>query len=51
MNMSLGCYGCRRSTDIENDEMIAGIPYKNLEKIIEALEKISEGPMQKARQK
>jgi uncharacterized protein (DUF169 family) len=51
MNMSLGCYGCRRSTDIENDEMIAGIPYKNLEKIIEALEKISDGPMQKARQK
>jgi uncharacterized protein (DUF169 family) len=51
MNMSLGCYGCRRSTDIENDEMIAGIPYNNLEKIIEALEKISDGPMQKARQK
>ena len=51
MNMSLGCYGCRRSTDIENDEMIAGIPYKNLEKMIEALEKISDGPMQKARQK
>ncbi|WMW24598.1 DUF169 domain-containing protein [Methanolobus sediminis] len=51
MNMSLGCYGCRRSTDIQNDEMIAGIPYKNLEKMIEALEKISDGPMQKARQK
>jgi uncharacterized protein (DUF169 family) len=51
MNMSLGCYGCRRATDIRNDEMIAGIPYRNLEKMIEALEKISEGPMQKARQK
>jgi Uncharacterized protein conserved in archaea len=51
MNMSLGCFGCRRSTDIRNEEMIAGIPYKNLEKIIEALEKIHEGPMQKARKK
>ncbi|SFM18266.1 DUF169 domain-containing protein [Methanolobus profundi] len=51
MNMSLGCYGCRRSTDIKNEEMIAGIPYKNLEIMIEALEKIHEGPMQKARQK
>lgn len=51
MNMSLGCYGCRRSTDIGNDEMIAGIPYENLEKMIESLEKIHEGPMQKARAK
>ncbi len=51
MNMSLGCFGCRRSTDIRNEEMIAGIPYKNLEIMIEALEKIHDGPMQKARQK
>ncbi|WP_370571713.1 DUF169 domain-containing protein [Methanomethylovorans sp.] len=51
MNMSLGCFGCRRSTDIKNDEMIAGIPYVNLEKMVEALEKIHEGPMQKARKK
>ncbi|WP_292467650.1 DUF169 domain-containing protein [Methanolobus sp.] len=51
MNMSLGCFGCRRATDIKNDEMVAGIPYKNLEKMIEALEKIHEGPMQKARLK
>ncbi|MEZ5336342.1 MAG: DUF169 domain-containing protein [Methanolobus sp.] len=51
MNISLGCYGCRRATDIENDEMIAGIPYNNLEKIIESLERIHDGPMQKARKK
>lgn len=51
MNMSLGCYGCRRSTDIRNDEMITGIPYENLEKMIESLERIHGGPMQKARQK
>ncbi|WP_407355944.1 DUF169 domain-containing protein [Methanolobus sp. WCC5] len=51
MNMSLGCFGCRRATDIKNEEMIAGIPYDNLGKMIEALEKIHQGPMQKARQK
>ncbi|WP_342305632.1 DUF169 domain-containing protein [Methanolobus sp. ZRKC5] len=51
MNMSLGCYGCRRSTDIGKDEMIAGIPYGNLEKMIESLDKIHDGPMQKARPK
>lgn len=51
MNMSLGCFGCRRATDIKNDEMIAGIPYDDLEKMLDALEKIHGGPMQKARQK
>ncbi|MBP1908749.1 DUF169 domain-containing protein [Methanolobus bombayensis] len=51
MNMSLGCYGCRRATDIENDEMIAGIPYQNLERMIDSLEKINDGPMEKARKK
>jgi uncharacterized protein (DUF169 family) len=51
MNMSLGCFGCRKSTDIKNEEMMAGIPYANLEKIVEALEIIHEGPMQKARKR
>lgn len=51
MNMSLGCFGCRRSTDIRNEEMIAGIPYSNLGKMLEALGKIYEGPMKKARSK
>lgn len=51
MNMSLGCFGCRKATDIENSEMIAGIPFKNMEKMLEALEKIHDGPMEKARKK
>lgn len=51
MNMSLGCFGCRKATDIKNEEMIAGIPYINLEKMIEGIEKIHEGPMNKARNK
>lgn len=51
INVSLGCYGCRRSTDIEKDEMIVGIPFNKIEEIIRALEKIHDGPMQKARPK
>jgi uncharacterized protein (DUF169 family) len=51
MNMSLGCFGCRKATDIENSEMIAGIPFKNMGKMLEALEKIHDGPMEKARKK
>ena len=44
-------FGCRRTTDIRNDEMIAGIPYANMEKMLEALEKLYAGPMQKVRAK
>ncbi|WP_406659910.1 DUF169 domain-containing protein [Methanolobus sp. ZRKC3] len=51
MNMSLGCFGCRKATDIKNEEMIAGIPFENMEKMIAALEKIHGGPMEKARKK
>ncbi len=51
MNMSLGCFGCRKATDIENSEMIAGIPFENMGKMLEALEKIHDGPMAKARKK
>ncbi|AKB23830.1 hypothetical protein MSMTP_0361 [Methanosarcina sp. MTP4] len=51
INLSLGCYGCRRSTDIEVDEMLVGIPFGKIEEIVSALEKIYDGPMQKARQK
>jgi uncharacterized protein (DUF169 family) len=49
LNISLGCYGCRSVTDIKNDEIIAGIPYINLEKMLQSLEKLHGGPMQKAR--
>lgn len=49
MNMSFGCFGCRKSTDINNEEMIAGVPYAMLGKMLEALEKLYEGPMQKVR--
>ena len=48
LNISLGCYGCRQQTDMEEDEIIAGIPIKKLEKVVEALEKMYIRPMQKA---
>jgi len=51
INVSLGCFGCRKATDIENDEMLIGIPFNKLEEIVNALEKLYEGPMPKARQK
>lgn len=51
INISLGCFGCRKATDIENDEMLIGIPFDKLEEIVNALEKLYEGPMPKARQK
>ncbi|MDD2439412.1 MAG: DUF169 domain-containing protein [Methanosarcinaceae archaeon] len=51
INLSLGCYGCRRSTDIEKDEMLLGIPFNKLKVIVEALEKLHAGPMAKARKK
>lgn len=51
INVSLGCFGCRKATDIENDEMLIGIPFNKLEGIVNALEKLYEGPLPKARQK
>jgi uncharacterized protein (DUF169 family) len=51
INVSLGCFGCRKATDIENDEMLIGIPFNKLEEIVNALEKLYEGPLPKARQK
>ena len=51
INLSLGCYGCRRVTDIQNDEMIAGFPFKELQQIVNNLEEIHDGPMKKIRGK
>lgn len=51
INLSLGCFGCRKATDIENDEMLIGIPFNKLEDIVNSLEKLYDGPMPKARHK
>ncbi len=51
INMSLGCFGCRKATDIEKDEMLIGIPFNKLEEIVNSLQKLYEGPLPKARNK
>jgi len=48
-NLSLGCYGCRRRTDIKPEEMLASIPFGMVEEIVGVLEKLSTGPIPKAR--
>jgi uncharacterized protein (DUF169 family) len=49
LNLSLGCFGCRRRTDIAPESMLAGIPAGKLEEVVAALEIIGNGPIQKAR--
>lgn len=51
LNSTLGCYGCREATDITEEENLIGIPYENLSKITENLEKLSLKPMIRARAK
>ncbi len=51
INFSLGCFGCRRSTDIKPEEMLVGIPMKKLPEIVRALEKMAAGPILKSRTK
>lgn len=51
INFSLGCYGCRESTNIEGSENLIGIPFNKLQVVINNLEKLSLKPMKKARAK
>ncbi|WP_206460563.1 DUF169 domain-containing protein [Anaerovorax sp. IOR16] len=51
LNVSLGCYGCRNATNIPDDNLLAGFPGKQLEEIVEALEKISTKAMPRTREK
>ena len=40
LNMSIGCFGCRKSTDLEPTEMLVGIPASKLESIVTAVQRI-----------
>ncbi len=51
VNFSLGCFGCRKATDIKPEEMLVGIPMSRLPDMVKILEKMSAGPMSKARTK
>jgi len=49
INISLGCFGCRRKTDIQKDELLVGFPGKRLEEIVTTLKKYSEDVLTKAK--
>jgi len=51
INISLGCFGCRKSTDIKPEEMLVGIPMAKIPDIVKALEKMGAGPIPKSRTK
>jgi len=51
VNISLGCFGCRKTTDILPEEMLVGIPSKKLPEILMALDKLGAGPIPKSRTK
>jgi uncharacterized protein (DUF169 family) len=48
-NVSLGCFGCRKRTDMAPDELACGIPYGLMPEYISHLEGYSAGAMSKAR--
>lgn len=49
LNISLGCYGSRRRTDMGPEEMALGIPYGMIEGFMPHLEKYESGIMTKAK--
>jgi len=51
VNISLGCFGCRKTTDIAPEEMLVGIPWAKMAEIVAAVEKMAAGPIPKSREK
>ena len=48
-NVSLGCFGCRKKTDMKPDEIACGIPYDLIPGYVEHLKKYESGVMTKAK--
>lgn len=48
-NISLGCFGCRKKTDMQADELALGYPYKELAEHAAALDVYDAGVMTKAK--
>ncbi len=48
-NISIGCFGCRKRTDMASDEMAMGIPYKFIEAWMPDLETYKDGVLLKAK--
>ena len=48
LSLSIGCFGCRKSTDLEPSEMLVGIPASKLKEVVAALERLV-GPRGKSK--
>jgi uncharacterized protein (DUF169 family) len=48
-NISLGCHGCRKKTNMAADELACGIPYGLIPGYVERLERYLEDPLAKAK--
>lgn len=48
-NISIGCFGCRKKTDMAADEMAVGIPYAMIPGFVEHLRTYAEGVMTKSK--
>ncbi|MDD7424772.1 MAG: DUF169 domain-containing protein [Candidatus Methanomethylophilaceae archaeon] len=48
-NISLGCFGCRKKTDMQPDELALGFPYGRLVSMASALDDYETGVMTKAK--
>ena len=48
-NISLGCFGCRKKTDMQPDELALGFPYRRLVSMASALDDYETGVMTKAK--
>ncbi len=48
-NISLGCFGCRRRTDMAPDEMAVGVPYAMIPGFVEHLGRYKDDVMAKAK--
>ena len=51
INISLGCYGCRGSSDISDDQMFMGIPLSQMPMVIQGLGQLSKKAIPDSRAK
>jgi uncharacterized protein (DUF169 family) len=51
IHASLGCYGCRESTNLAESEGVLGFPIKDLDNIVNSLQKLKERAIPRVRGK
>ena len=51
IHASLGCYGCREATNLAESECVLGFPIKDLENIVNSLQKLNERAIPRVREK